>query len=197
DNGYVGLIAKNPLHEKWDNHILSSELYDLNYLADFVNLEQLPRNQHVSGLGRNCTLFDIVRIWAYKAIREHSDSYYAEWEAEVLTRALHANTAFSSPLEYQEVKQTARSIAKWVWRNHGSAEFQANFSAKQAKKGRKGGLKSDSSQGGKARSQQYSDMRHEALKLHLQGMKQIDIAKQLNVSDRTIRTWIKNRKVQA
>lgn len=197
DNGYVGLIAKNPLHEKWDNHILSTELYDLNYLADFVNLEQLPRNQHVSGLGRNCTLFDIVRIWAYKAIREHSDSYYAEWEAEVLTRALHANTAFSSPLEYQEVKQTARSIAKWVWRNHGSAEFQANFSAKQAKKGRKGGLKSDSSQGGKARSQQYSDMRHEALKLHLQGMKQIDIAKQLNVSDRTIRTWIKNRKVQA
>jgi uncharacterized protein YjcR len=40
-------------------------------------------------------------------------------------------------------------------------------------------------------------MRHEALKLHLQGMKQIDIAKQLNVSDRTIRTWIKKRKVQA
>jgi hypothetical protein len=198
DKGYVGLIAKNPLHGEWENHILSTKTYELNYLADFVDLEPLPTKQpEVSGLGRNCTLFDIVRIWAYKEIREHSDSYYAEWEAEVLTRALHANTAFSSPLEYQEVKQTARSIAKWVWRNHGSAEFQANFSAKQAKKGRKGGLKSDSSQGGKARSQQYSDMRHEALKLHLQGMKQIDIAKQLNVSDRTIRTWIKKRKVQA
>ena len=88
-------------------------------------------------------------------------------------------------------------MKKWLWQNQGSAKFQENFTKKQAKKGRKGGLKSDSSQGGKARSQQYSDMRHEALKLHLQGMKQIDIAKQLNVSDRTIRTWIKNRKVQA
>ena len=192
DKGYVGLIAKNPLHEKWDNHILSTELYDLNYLADFVNLEQLPRNQHVSGLGRNCTLFDIVRIWAYKAIREHSDSYYAEWEAEVLTRALHANTAFSSPLEYQEVKQTARSIAKWVWRNHGSAEFQANFSAKQAKKGRKGGLKSNSSHGGKARSQKYSDVRQEALKLHIMGKSIKEISEYLNVHRNSVSKWVKN-----
>ncbi|WP_034587610.1 helix-turn-helix domain-containing protein, partial [Acinetobacter sp. HR7] len=83
------------------------------------------------------------------------------------------------------------------WRNHGSAEFQAQFSAKQAKKGRKGGLISDSSHGGKARSATYSDLRQEALKLHIQGMKQKDIALKLNVSDRTIRTWIKKRKVQA
>jgi DNA-binding NarL/FixJ family response regulator len=142
-------------------------------------------------------MFDTVRFWAYKAIRAHLNGGYDIWYAEVLKVAINANEAFLDPLGYSEVKATAKSVARWVWRNHGSAEFQAQFSAKQAKKGRKGGLISDSSHGGKARSATYSDLRQEALKLHIQGMKQKDIALKLNVSDRTIRTWIKKRKVQA
>ncbi|WP_154020940.1 helix-turn-helix domain-containing protein, partial [Acinetobacter baumannii] len=74
---------------------------------------------------------------------------------------------------------------------------QGQFSGKQAKKGREGGVISDSSHAGKARSATYIDLGQEALKLHIQGMKQKDIALKLNVSDRTIRTWIKKRKVQA
>ena len=142
-------------------------------------------------------MFDTVRYWAYKAIRAHLNGGYDIWYAEVLKVAINANEVFLDPRGYSEVKATAKSVARWVWRNHGSAEFQAQFSAKQVKKGRKGGLISDSSHGGKARSATYSDLRQEALKLHIQGMKQKDIALKLNVSDRTIRTWIKNRKVQA
>ncbi|MCE6086729.1 plasmid replicase [Acinetobacter baumannii] len=196
DRGYTGLITKNPCHGTWENHTFGAQPYDLNYLADFVELQELKTDlKEVSGLGRNCMMFDTVRFWAYEAIRAFISGSPDSWYAEVLKVAINANGAFLEPLPYSEVKATAKSIARWVWRNH--TEAHAKFIERQTVKGRKGGLSSDSSHGGKARSQQYSDMRQEALKLHIQGIKQKDIALQLNVSDRTIRTWIKKRKVQA
>lgn len=198
DLAYIGLITKNPLHSEWDNYIFDVKPYELNYLADFVDLPLISKKQlEVSGLGRNCTLFDLVRHWAYKAIRELSDVSFEKWEAEVLSEALNVNTVFSSALAYNEVRNTARSIAKWVWRNHDSAEFHAAFSAKQAFRGRKGGKASNSSNGGKARSAQYSDMRHEALKLHLKGLKVTQIAKELGISRPTVYAYLKSVKVQA
>lgn len=196
DRGYTGLITKNPCHSTWENHTFGVQPYDLNYLADFVELQELKTDlKEVSGLGRNCMMFDNVRFWAYEAIRAFISGSYDVWHREVLNVAINVNGAFLEPLPYSEVKATAKSVSRWVWRNHGKA--YAKFIERQAAKGRVGGLKSDSSHGGKARSQQYSDIRQEALKLHIQGMKQKDIALQLNVSDRTIRTWIKKRKVQA
>lgn len=193
DKGYVGLIAKNPLHSEWDNHILNTKAYELNYLADFVDLEPLPtKPTEVSGLGRNCTLFDIVRHWAYRAIKDLSDLTYDEWEAEVLSRASNVNTGFSAPLDYKEVGCTARSIAKWVWRNHGSAEFQQAFSEKQSQRAKIGVSKGNVSLGGKARSAQYSDMRHQALKLHIQGKSIKEISNLLSVHRNTVSSWLKD-----
>ena len=199
DLRYSGLLTKNPVDKDWEVTLLNPRPFELDELADYVDLENKPKKSEneVSGLGRNCIMFDVVRKWAYKAIRACLDDGYDSWYQKVLNMSINANGAFLDPLLYSEVKATAKSIAKWVWRNHHSAEFQAMFSEKQARKGRKGGLASDSSHGGKARSAKYSDIRQEALKLHIQGMKQKDIALKLNVSDRTIRTWIKKRKVQA
>lgn len=194
DLGYVGLITKNPLHQDWDNYIFDVKPYQLNYLADFVDLQLIPKKQiEASGIGRNCTLFDITRHWAYSVIREFVNDSYERWEAEVLSYALKINTGFSTPLAYNEVKNTSRSISKWVWRNHDSTEFHKVFSAKQAFRGRMGGKASNSSNGGKARSQQYSDVRNEALKLHVLGFNPSQIAKKLNVSRPSIYKWIKNR----
>jgi transposase len=55
-------------------------------------------------------------------------------------------------------------------------------------KGRKG----DSSHGGKARSAQYSDMRQEALKLHIMGKSIKEIAEYLKVHRNSVSKWIKN-----
>ena len=189
DRGYSGLITKNPCHTAWENHIFDVEPYELNYLADFVELTELKTDlKEVSGLGRNCMMFDNVRFWAYEAIRAFISGSYDVWHREVLNVAINANGAFLQPLPYSEVKATAKSIAKWVWRNHHSAEFQAMFSEKQARKGRKG----DSSHGGKARSAKYSDVRQEALKLHIVGKSIKEIAEYLKVHRNSVSKWIKN-----
>jgi DNA-binding transcriptional regulator YiaG len=191
DHGYSGLITKNPCNNTWENHIFDVQAYELGYLADFVELQELKTDlREVSGLGRNCAMFDTVRFWAYKAIRTHLSVGFDRWHAEVLEQAKSANEAFIQPLPYSEVKATAKSIARWVWRNH--AKAHAKFIDRQAEKGRKG----DSSHGGKARSAQYSDVRQEALKLSILGMKKSQIAKQLNISDRTVRNWL-NKKAES
>ena len=196
DVGYTGLITKNPCHTAWESHFFDVEPYELNYLADFVELRELSEEKEVNGLGRNCIMFDIVRFWAYKAIRAFISGSPDGWYQEVLKMALNANGAFLEPLPYSEVKATAKSIAKWVWRNHG--RVHGEFIERQAERGRKGGLSSDSSHGGKARSAQYSDIRQEALKLHIMGKSIKEISEYLNVHRNSVSKWVKiHAQVQA
>ena len=191
DRGYTGLITKNPCHGTLENHTFGVQPYDLNYLADFVELQELKTDlKEVSGLGRNCMMFDTVRFWAYEAIRAFISGPPDSWYAEVLKVAINANGAFLEPLPHSEVKATAKSIARWVWRNH--TEAHAKFIERQTVKARKGGLSSDSSHGGKARSAQYSDIRQEALKLHVLGFNPTQIAKKLNISRPSVYKWVKN-----
>lgn len=197
DRGYAGLITKNPCHNTWENHTFGVQPYDLNYLADFVELHELKTDlSEVSGLGRNCMMFDTVRYWAYEAIRAFVSGSSDDWYAEVLKMAVNANSAFLEPLPHSEVKATAKSVARWVWRNH--REAHEKFIERQTAKGRIGGLKSNSSSGGKARSLQYSDMRQEALKLHVIGKSIKEISESLNVHRNSVSKWLKiHAQVQA
>ena len=197
DRGYSGLITKNPCHEEWETHIFDVQPYELGYLADFAELQELKTDlREVSGLGRNCAMFDTVRYWAYKAIRAHLSDGFDNWHSEVLEQTKNANNAFIQPLPYSEVKATAKSIARWVWRNHNSAEFQQAFSEKQAKRGKKGALvanaKGANQKGGKARSKQYYDMRQEALKMNITGKSIKEISTLLNVHRNTVSNWLKD-----
>ena len=196
DVGYSHLITKNPFHKDWRVTFWSTEAYTLDYLADFVELpKKLTKKQETIGLGRNCALFDTVRKSAYKAIRAFISGSYDGWHREVLNVAINANGAFLEPLGYKEVEQISKSVSRWVWRNHGKA--YAKFIERQAMKGRKGGLVSDSSHGGNARSAQYSDIRLEALKLHVMGLSVTKIANQLGVSRPSVYAYLKSVKVQA
>ena len=141
DRGYTGLITKNPCHGTWENHTFGVQPYDLNYLADFVELQELKTDlKEVSGLGRNCMMFDTVRFWAYEAIRAFISGSPDSWYAEVLKVAINANGAFLEPLPYSEVKATAKSIATYCWKK--DAYCYHEFIDRQSRKGTLGGKKS-------------------------------------------------------
>ena len=45
DVGYTNFITKNPMHEHWRTEVWTTEAYELNYLADFVDLRPLTNKE--------------------------------------------------------------------------------------------------------------------------------------------------------
>ena len=70
DPGYSGLIAKNPLSERWRTTWHAPFPYSLEQLnADLTQLDkQKLRKEEYWGAGRNCTLFDELRVIAYRKV---------------------------------------------------------------------------------------------------------------------------------
>ena len=73
----------------------------------------------------------------------------------------------------------AKSIAKYCWKVDGRAEEA--FIKRQSFKGKLSG---------EARLALSADKRDQAIALSMGGMKQVEIAKMLGVTDRTIRNWL-------
>lgn len=129
DPGYTGLICKNPHHKSWEVGFFESVSYDLNWLADYVDLDPFyDRRKHLPpvGLGRNCTLFDVTRHWSYRQIRKPqgwlSESFFVE---AVIEYAYSYNLSFPCPLPSREVKATGKSIGKWTFRNMSAEGFRS------------------------------------------------------------------------
>ena len=183
DLSYSQLITKNPLHPQHRTTHWTKQAYSLDYLADFVDLpKKLPKKLEVVGLGRNVTMFEKGRRWAYTAIRDYMHHHSSSvWEQAVRAQIEAINSTFEPPLPHSEVKATAKSIARWVWQRFSYGEF----SAIQAKRGAKGCKK-----GGVSRSAKYVELRIQAKQLHDQGMNNTQIAKQLNVARMTVIRWL-------
>ena len=136
DMGYSGLIVKNPLNTKaWHVWEVEEQLYDLDWLADYLDLERYwdrRRKLPDYGLGRNCTLFEHLRRWSYRAINTGNWKSLDSWHAGVLHKATMYND-FTVPLPLTEVKATAKSIARWVWENFSPEEYRAIMDARRRK----------------------------------------------------------------
>lgn len=124
DRGYSGLICKNPLHSHWFVKVWETELYTLDWLADYVELSQSQKCESSPvGLGRNCDLFERLRKWAYRAVRQGWPDY-DRWFEAVFTRAQAYNN-FENPLQINEVKATAKSVARYTHRKFSPEGFSA------------------------------------------------------------------------
>lgn len=141
DLGYAGFLTKNPTHDHWDTFWASEHLYTLGELASDLwgwMPRTLPRKTaENSGLGRNVALFNRVRLWSYRAVRNHWATGQGGWEQATYAYALAVNDEFTAPLDASEVVHLARSVSRWTWRNFS----REGFSKVQAERGRKGGLK--------------------------------------------------------
>ncbi|MFP8298787.1 replication initiation protein, partial [Klebsiella pneumoniae] len=143
DAGYSGLICKNPNHGHWKIAVWQPELYTLDWLADSLDLSAANDKEIVAdyGLGRNCTLFDRTRKWAYRAIRQGWPEY-EQWLRACYERASAYNLQFVAPLDESEVRGVAKSIAKWTFSKFSKSSFDeyvamTHTSAIQAARGRK------------------------------------------------------------
>ncbi len=194
DMGYAGLITKNPTHSDWLTVWHQIEPYSLDYLAEFcpdADLSAYSRRsrKEATGLGRNVTVFDNVREWAYSAVREFwRPNGYEAWADAVRTACESAN-AFGreqgGPLPVSEIKATAKSIARWVWQRFNPAAF----SAVQAHRGAKGGKVSKG--GGRPRdSGRAAELLPEVLRLKGLGYSNRDIAEDLGIGSASVSRYL-------
>ncbi|MEH8576182.1 replication initiation protein, partial [Klebsiella pneumoniae] len=143
DTGYSGLICKNPNHSHWKIAVWQPELYTLDWLADYLDLNAANDKEIVTdyGLGRNCTLFDKTRKWAYRAIRQGWPEY-DHWLQACYERASAYNLQFAAPLDEKEISGIAKSIAKWTFSRFSNEGFndyisRTHSSEIQSKRGMK------------------------------------------------------------
>lgn len=154
DVSYSGFTMKNPVHESWNTIQGTDHIYELaeleQHLADvgFMPPREWRKSKrvHISGLGRNCTLFETARTWAYREIRHHWGNPQGLADAIELA-ALQINVdAFDDPLPNREVVACARSISRWIttksrlW-TEGPDVYRDNFTKIQSARGRKSGAK--------------------------------------------------------
>lgn len=116
DVAYNHTIIKNPLHPRWKVITHPAAKY---HLGDFLEWIDLPGSRIVAPSnkvykGRNHQLFDTLLRWAYAAIHAHADEQ--RWYATVYAKAEEINAIFTQPLSSSEVRATARSTAKRVWK---------------------------------------------------------------------------------
>jgi len=114
DISYSGLITKNPLSDTWLVDYNNGR-FTLEEIAEYCDIAPSRRFERVAlGEGRNCSLFNEVRLWAYYQVKEYVTPN--SWHEAVLNKCERGNT-FETPLPYSEVKATAKSIAKWTWKH--------------------------------------------------------------------------------
>lgn len=186
DIGFTHYLCKNPFIVDDKQRVLYGQFpaYTLDDLAKYVDLEKVPLTKKLESFAngsRNCELFDGVRQWAYS--QKCQNNSLSSFEKEVLNFALEFNSScFHNPLGYNEVRATAKSISKWVWRHYNGSHARQEKSEILSKFGKKGGC---------AKGSSYYKARAKAWQLFNQGKTKTFIAAKLGITRQTVHNWIK------
>lgn len=117
DPGYNGLLVKNPLHRDWDVVCGRLQPYSLSELAEHLDLSQAYKPQlRNNSDGRNCTLFDSIRIWAYRSKSYHDN--LSSFRSALDEELDYLNSQLDSPLSDRELAGIAKSVSRWVWNKY-------------------------------------------------------------------------------
>jgi len=124
DPDYTGRIAKNPLCPHWRVTELHPHTYSLGELSEYVvpvSKPLYPTESIELPDSRNCALFEQLRRWAYRHVEHYRRSGKEErWHVAVLGHAL-ALATIEVDFGYNEIRNTAKSVAKWTWAHYHSS----------------------------------------------------------------------------
>jgi hypothetical protein len=140
DKHFARYISRNPLLAFSDTDWRHDRKYSLSELAEVVNLNQQRikvGDRQVQGTGRNREVFDDLRQWAYK--QDTGNISYEQWLNKVLIKAIGYNT-YKTPMALNEVESIAKSVSQYTYQKNFNQGDYAAFCARQAERGRKGGL---------------------------------------------------------
>jgi hypothetical protein len=204
DAGYSGLIMKNPFCEDYKVYLPEERkplLYSLTDLAEYVDFDSINKKRlrktiditNAYSESRNLAVFDMVRKWAYKAIRDYWGCSYESWLSAVNQAVSEAwagiESGYSSashPYLVSERKATAKSIAKWTWRKMTPSSFSTYVEMTHLPHQQKARqVKSVES-----RLIATADKREQAREMKNSGISIAEIARILQVSRPTIYSWI-------
>lgn len=115
DKGYACLITKNPATHDIIDFDRMFDLDEMDAWLDFSDKAPEYKNEHVQGLGRNCTMFDTVRVTAYREVCAFAD--YEKFHSWCFEQCCKINASFVNPLSISEPRATGKSIATWTWKN--------------------------------------------------------------------------------
>jgi len=188
DQSYGKLICKNPLsHDIWNIYIYHDHKYTLKELIEFIpdkikNQKQKPKQE--IGLGRNCTVFEKARHFAYSEWRKLKFNDAAQLFENVLKYAMKINYDFIIPMTNPEVKCIARSVSRWTAKHLDSVGF-SNWCSIRGKVGNR------KSQIVRAVKSQTRAEQIVAYKTEYPDMSNRAIAKVLGIPETTVRRLLK------
>ena len=182
DTGFSGLMTKNPAHPLWRVLRGPQQAYELAELAEWVDLpKHLPKKKPEEiGLGRNVTVFEWLRQYAYRHIRHYKTDVrnYVLWQSHLNNRALERNGDFTHPLQGNEVWHIAKSVSKWTWNRFDLEASDKRFSELQSFRV-------------KQRWGNNEDKQASARLMAATGLSTRAIAGELGVNQSTVARWLK------
>ena len=119
--GVRNLPLRSPIRKRYRGEAWGLDMYQVRRNSRVVLTKHITA---VAGnYANNCTLFETLRIWAYRARRQ---PYLSEelFRDAVLGHALSINGGFEPPLSHAEVRATAKSVTRWTWRNMSPQGFR-------------------------------------------------------------------------
>lgn len=212
DTSYSGTFVHNPLSAAYTTIEGPATGYTLGELAEVPAIAAalaaiaMQRRRHrdrsqlrlvpaagavdVDPTHRNCTLFERVRKWAYRAVAGFASE--DALRGAVLEQLVAANpnvaaAAGKAPLKACELAATAKSISRWTWAN------RAMLGVARGEKARKRAENCRRSAGAMARSSyraRASDRALRAVSASKAGLAVAEIAKALGVAARTVQRYL-------
>lgn len=129
---FSGQVSKNPLHPDW-RVVVTNRRYQLGEMKEAVPDRKKKARQPARDLqdSRNCFLFDVVRVWAYRHVHEFQD--FDSFLGAIMWRCESEWNAFSVPLPLGELVSISKSVSRWVWprRENFSADGERRLVSRQ------------------------------------------------------------------